>query len=119
MSKKRLGERATAFEAEVQKTKPGMSAGEKVLLEEACRLVDRLDRFDALLRGDAQAWAVIEWPYEDSPAALVIGSVVTEARQTVGELRQVVKALSIPAAGEGQKGGVLDELARRRGQRTA
>lgn len=75
-----------------------LNPGEAALLDEACRLLDRLDRFDAMLAGDASEWATIDWPYEDSPARLVIGSVVTEARQHVAELRQVVKALELPAA---------------------
>jgi hypothetical protein len=84
-----------------------MAPGELVLLEEACRLTDRLDRFDALLSGDLNEWCQIEWPYEDQPARLVISSVVSEARQHVSELRQVVKALAIPAqAAEVKKSGL-------------
>lgn len=93
----RSDSRSVQFRADVEKAKPGMSPGDRVLLDEACRLLDRLDRFDALIAGDVKAWAVIEWPFEDAPAALVISPVVAEARQTVSELRQVVKALAIPA----------------------
>ena len=89
--------RSDEFRAQVEQIK-SLNPGEVALLDEACRLLDRLDRFDAMLAGDASEWATIDWPYEDAPARLVIGSVVTEARQHVAELRQVVGALKLPQA---------------------
>ncbi len=96
--------------------KPAMSPADQVLLDEACRLIDRLDRFDALLAGEREAWAAVDWPYEDAPAVLVVSSVLSEARAHTAELRQVLKALDLPepkAAAEGPKTG-LDELRARR-----
>ncbi len=101
--------RSAEFRAEVAQLK-AMNPGESVLVDEACRLLDRLDRFDALLAGDQSEWATIEWPYEDAPARLVIGAVVTEARQHVAELRQVVKALDLPAAKQASRGPSKLEL---------
>lgn len=95
-----MGDRAEWFRVAALRAKPEMSPGDLLLLEEACRLVDRSDRFDALIRGDINEWVCLEWPFEDQPARLVISSVVSEARQTVAELRQVVVRLNLPAGEE-------------------
>jgi hypothetical protein len=65
------------------------------MVDEACRLIDRSDRFAALLEGDATEWATIDT--EGGRSVLVIGGAVTEARATAAELRQIVKALDLPA----------------------
>lgn len=117
MTKKARLSRADAFRAEVEKAKPGMGPGERVLLEEAVRLIGRLDRFDALLSGDVQSWLDLE--LGEDRVVVVVSSPVSEARQSVAELRQVVKALNIPVGEAEEKGSVLDELARRRAERTA
>ncbi|WCO67886.1 hypothetical protein PO878_04000 [Iamia majanohamensis] len=111
--------RGESFRAEVEKAKPGMGPGERVLLDEAVRLVDRLDRFDALISGEADVWCRLVHNVRTKDYEIKIDSAVAEARQTVAELRQVVKALNIPVGGAEEKGSVLDELARRRAERTA
>ena len=88
--------RSTIFREAATKAKPEPSAAEVVLLDEACRLIDRLDRFDELLTGGREAWATSDWPFEDSPAVVVVSSVLTEARAYTSELRQVLKALDLP-----------------------
>ena len=88
--------RSDEFRAAAVKAKPEMGPSELLLLDEVCRLVDRLDNFDALLTGEREAWCSIDWPYEDSPAVVVVSSVLSEARAHVAELRQVLKALDIP-----------------------
>lgn len=93
-----LGSRGVRLWSESVAVKDSWSPGERVLLEEACRIVDRLDRFDALISGDMTAWLSIDWPFKDSPAALVINSVVGEARSSAAELRQIVKQLALPAS---------------------
>jgi hypothetical protein len=89
--------RSEVFRAGVAELRPSLSPGDLVLLDEACRLIDRSDRFDALLSGDASEWLTVEWPYEDQPARLVVSGVILEARATAAELRQIVKALDLPA----------------------
>jgi len=90
--------RSAAFRAAALKVKPEPSAAEAVLLDEACRLLDRLDRFDELLAGERDAWASVKWPYEGEPAELIVNSVLSEARAHTAELRQVLKALDLPVA---------------------
>lgn len=85
------------FLADVEAAKD-LNVGERELLRQACRLIDRLDVFADMLEGDRSAWFKIDWPFEDAPAAVVVTSVVSEARQHVAELRQVVKSLNLPSA---------------------
>ena len=94
----RAKSRSQVFRAGAEEAKPQMSAGEIVLLDEACRLLDRLDRFDELLAGDRESWASVKWPYEGEPAELIVNSVLSEARAHTAELRQVLKALDLPVA---------------------
>ena len=76
-SRKKLGpSRSDTLRDEVIEAKPDLNPGERVLLDEACRLVDRLDRFEALLAGEAESWATIR-DFDESSAA---------AQQTVSEL---------------------------------
>ena len=88
--------RSEAFRKAATEAKPDLSPSDAVLLDEACRLIDRLDRFDDLLTSQREAWATIDWPFEDSPAVVVVSSVLTEARAYTSELRQVLKALDLP-----------------------
>jgi hypothetical protein len=105
--------------------------GEQVaLVVEACRIVDRLDRLDRLVRGDEYAWAYVR-VNDDGEAALVIDKALSEARQQaialkliVAELRQAGAASGAPASGpakpaSGGGGDVLDQLARKRAERIA
>lgn len=110
--------RGEEFRGAALAVKPGMGPSDLALLDEVCRLLDRLDRYDALICGDVSAWAQVEWPFEDAPAALVISSVVAEARQTVSELRQSLKALNLPVEAEGAGGArlsLVEEIRSRKG----
>ena len=75
-----------------------MGPADLVLLDEVCRLLDRMDLFDELLTGGREAWCTIDWPFEDAPAVVVVSSVLSEARAHTAELRQVLKALDLPTA---------------------
>lgn len=66
-----------------------------VLLEEACRIVDRLDKLNALLVGDADVWCRIEWDPGKREYQLQIDSALAEARQQVAELRQLLRSLPL------------------------
>lgn len=110
---KGLAARGRRLWAGAWKVKPGLSPAEVVLLEEACRVVDRLDRLAAVLAGETRAWAELDWPGEGSPAVLVVSSAVSEARQHAALLRQLLTTLDLPAEARVEVSG-LDELAARR-----
>lgn len=62
-----------------------------VLIVEAARIKDRLDKFDELLRGEADSWArLLEVRGDDRVVEVRIDSVMTESRQQAGVLRQIL-----------------------------
>ena len=82
-----------------------------VLLEEACRIADRLDRLDAVLAGEADVWARLVHRTRTDSYELVIDSAMGEARQHALALKQLL--LSIPMAkesGDVDPDSWLDEL---------
>jgi hypothetical protein len=79
---------------------------ELAMLEEACRIADRLERLDELLRGDAEVWTRIRLPREDGPEqplTLVIDSALSEARQQANIFKQLVAALRLPDEKTGKR----------------
>lgn len=101
---------------------------QELLLVEACRIADRLDHLDALLRGEVDAWVSLEVPESgDGPAVVVVNNLISEARQQatalktlVGELRQATKTARGSAAGTSEEGGgVLADLTARIAARSA
>lgn len=74
----------------------------RVLLEEACRIADRLDKLNELLEGDAQSWvALVEDRGDPERQYVVIDRPMAEARQHATVLKQLVA--EIRAAGAGGK----------------
>lgn len=68
------------------------------LLIEACRLADRCDRLDALLRGERASWAVLQLgDISENTGALeitvVVSSIVVEARNSATALKALVAEL--------------------------
>ena len=74
-----------------------------VLLEEACRIADRLDKLDALLTGEESTWLRFRPNQEGDEVTVVIDSALSEARQQANVLKQIVTALRIPDAETGKK----------------
>lgn len=83
-----------------------------VLLEEACRIADRLDALDGLLRGGAEVWCRIVEDFRSGAIELRIDGALVEARQQANVLRQIVAALPLKeAAGAGDEDeGWIDNL---------
>jgi hypothetical protein len=92
-----------------------LDASKRVLLEEACRIADRLDKLDALLLGDVDAW--FRFTADDSGAevTVTVDKALSEARHQAVALKQIVSELRQGAAAKPETGGsVLDQLAARR-----
>ena len=70
-----------------------MAAPELVLLEEACRIADRLDRLDGVLSGRDFLRVGQD---EDGDYVLRVDSALSEARQQANVLKQLVAALRLP-----------------------
>jgi hypothetical protein len=91
----------------------------RVLAEEACRLADRLDRLDAILRGESREWVRVD-SAEGLPV-LVVDKALGEARQQAVALKTILAELRqreahAPAA---PMGSAVDELAQKRADRLA
>lgn len=104
------------------KDKPGPA--ELVLIEEACRIADRLDRLDALVRGDADAWLRFSVSDDGTEVTVVIDKALSEARQQAVALKQLLAELrqsrgSSGAAASGSEVDPVDDLAARRKARIA
>jgi hypothetical protein len=72
-----------------------------VLLEEACRIADRLDKLDALLKGDADVWCRLVHDTRTEDYELRIDSALIEARQQANVLRQLIAAMPLKELDDG------------------
>lgn len=84
-----------------------------LMLHEACRMADRLDRMDRLLSGEIETWARIELPDLDGkPCILIFDDALGESRQYVNTFRQLMTTLRIgiaePKRSEGKS--LVDQL---------
>ncbi|MEU4214028.1 hypothetical protein [Actinoplanes sp. NPDC026623] len=81
---------------------PGSRLGplELLLLAEACRTADRLERLDGVIRGKGNEWITLAAELEDrSEVAVVIDAALSEARQQQGRLTSIVAELRLRTAG--------------------
>lgn len=69
---------------------------ELVILEEACRIADRLDTLDDLIRGTREAWLQLRVDDGGTDVQLVVNGPLTEARQQANIMKQLVAALRVP-----------------------
>jgi hypothetical protein len=70
-----------------------LQPAELVLLEEACRAADRLDRLDAVLRGESDFWVRFAVDVDGREVTVVIDRALSEARQQQAVLKQLVAEL--------------------------
>lgn len=82
----------------------------RVLLEESCRIADRLDRLDALLAGDLDAWVRVLDGRDGEGVELVIDSALGEARQQALALRQLLGSIPVKESGDSDVDSWLDDL---------
>lgn len=103
---KGLGARGRRVWREVTQGSEAFSPGAALLLEEACRTADRLDRLDGILRGEEQEFARVKLPRDweigdDGELVLVVNGALAEARQQANVLRQMLATLEIVKAQAG------------------
>lgn len=92
--------------------------GRLLLLAEACRMADTLDRLDEMISADSTVWAQITEDHGDGELVLRIDSALQERRSTLSVLRLTIRQLeSEESSSEG--GGLLDALALARAERLA
>jgi hypothetical protein len=82
----------------------GLDPAQRVLLEEACRIADRLDKLDRLLAGSAHDWvSLVESKGDPERQEVVIDRPLAEARQQATALKQLIA--EIRAAGAAKPTG--------------
>lgn len=88
---------------------------QRVLLEEACRIADRLDTLDDFLDGRRDSWMKFHARNEDgSIVEVVVDKALGEARQQATALKQLIAELRAaggaakPAPTTGKVAGVAD-----------
>ncbi len=81
-----------------------------VLLEEACRIADRLDRLDALLVGDTDVWFRLVHNARTEDYEIKVDGALVEARQQAAVLRQLLSSLTTKESGDGDPDSWLDDL---------
>lgn len=102
-----------------------LSPTSEVLLLEACRLKDRLDRFTAALSSNSTLWFELKEPEELKDGTVqmqvVVNSMVSEARQAQAALGQTLKKIGVLQQAEKRSSGVsiADQLKQKREARLA
>lgn len=106
-----LHARGSALWARLQ-TDCDLAGGGRALAEEACRIADRLDRLDDVLRGREHEWMTVRVPRDGGDLVLVVDGALAEARQQATALRQLIAGL--PLKGDDDDGddasGFVDGL---------
>lgn len=91
-------------------------AADEAMLTEVARIIDRLDRLEAVASGDLAEWASID--YNSQPRRLVIDDVLGEARQQANTLRMIFAALKLTGLeAEVSKADGVDEIGAKRALR--
>jgi hypothetical protein len=81
-----------------------LDASQKVLLLEACRCKDRLDRLDEILRGDTDTWVSLAETFPDSGIVEVrVTSVLSQSNATSNSMKQLLVSLRLPDAKTGKR----------------
>jgi hypothetical protein len=92
---------------------PQLSSPYRVLLVEACRMADRLDRLDSIIDGNDE-WLVVQTGFGED-ITVAVDSSLAEARQYATALRglvaDLVKALPAKSTTPSVKGGGIASLA--------
>jgi len=112
----------TRGERLIRDLRAGLGPEHVVLLEEAGRIADRLDRLDAILKNERREWMHFR-TRDDGDVRVIVTGVLSEAREQATALRglivEIAKARSAKPADkpEGKPrglAGLADELAPRR-----
>jgi hypothetical protein len=116
-----FGPRGTRLWDEMSAEREALSPPERLLLEEACRAADRLDKLDDFLTGRGDVWLRFRAANEDgSVVRVVVDRALSEVRQQADTLRGIVADLvrkQVVKSAEEPEASGSDDLASRREER--
>lgn len=72
---------------------PALRPAELVLLEEACRIADRLDRIESILSGSDEGWMRLRVSDDGTEVTVTVDRVLAEARQQQVALKGLLAEL--------------------------
>lgn len=94
-----------------------------LVLTEACRMADRLDRFAAALASESSLWFELGDPdsLDTEGVPVVVNNMIGEARQMTAAVRQALSSIGVLQQAEKKSAGtsMADEIARKRQKRLA
>lgn len=99
-----LGERGQALWAELVTDQTPLD--EKALVTEACRIADRLERLDQILRGDLDTWLEISTSFDGRTIYVTMGNTLSEARQHALVLKALLAEIRVLAGNRPASKGV-------------
>lgn len=73
-----------------------LDAMQVVQLTEACRMKDRCDKLDLILRGDADRWMDVVGDSDHLTCSLRIDGALAKANETANSMKQLLAALRLP-----------------------
>lgn len=76
---------------------------QKVQLTEACRMKDRCDKLDAVLRGDADMWMELVLDATGAVYDVRVTSALSKANETANSMKQLLAALRLPDVASGKR----------------
>lgn len=80
-----------------------LGPAEIVILEEACRIADRLDKLNAALGDELGDWLNLRLNDDGTEIRVVVDGALSEARQQANVLKQLVAALRLPDEATGKR----------------
>lgn len=81
-----------------------LDATQIVQLTEACRMKDRCDKLDELLRGDVDTWAtVLPVDADGTEFRLQVAGALSRANETANAMKQLIAALRLPDEQSGKR----------------
>lgn len=82
-----------------------LDAMQVVQLTEACRMKDRCDQLDEVLRGDADTWMTLtlDVTSDGNVYELRVSNVLSKANETANAMKQLLAALRLPDESTGKR----------------
>lgn len=80
-----------------------LDAAQVAQLTEACRMKDRCDQLDAVLRGDVATWTDIVTDSDGTPVSLRVDAALSKANETANGMKQLIAALRLPDEATGKR----------------